>query len=466
VTGTVSLAPLLADVVGEGEWFALLDRDLRCVHLQRGLLGGIPETLIGVSSAEASADALSAQAREIAGAVIAGGSPQETELACLDPRFGPRRFEFEFRPVRAGAEVVGVLVRSIESTDRRSHARAMRLRSRLLESMSDAVMVLDARRVIRDANPACDALFGRRTGGLVGEPLAALGEALRSWVEGARDAIPDDPTGLEVTLALGDGGGAPPARTVRCRISTLEFADERHDVLVMQDVTELQRLERDVVEAERRERERLARDMHDGLGQELTAVALMLRALEAERHWTTPDGRVHIQRLVEMVNGLIRSTRAMASGIFARPAEEIGLPAALQALAGSAAQRSGLPVDCRIDLQAEFPLRADQADHLYRIAQEAVTNALRHAQATRISIELVQDERDLRLSIRDDGRGLRATREATGLGLRIMCFRAQAAGGELRIEPDLPRGTRVEFRATVRVPTPAAAPAEGGVPAR
>jgi signal transduction histidine kinase len=459
VSGTASLAPLLADAVGEGEWFALLDRELRCVHLQRGLLGGIPETLIGVASADASADALSAQAREIAGAVMAAGSPQEAEIACVDPQFGPRRFEFDFRPVRAGAEVVGVLVRSTESTDRRSHARAMRLRSRLLESMGDAVLVLDARRTIRYANPACDALFGRRTGGLVGESLAALGEALRGWVEGARVAIADESSSLATTLALADRGGGQAGRMVRCRISALEFADERHDVVVIQDVTELQRLERNVVEAERRERERLARDMHDGLGQELTGVALMLRALEADRQWTTPDGKSRVQPLVEMVNGLIRSTRAMASGIFARPAEEIGLAAALQALAGSASQRGGLPVDCRIDLHDEFPLRPEQADNLYRIAQEAVTNALRHAHATRIAIELAQDARDLRLTIRDDGRGLCPAREPTGLGLRIMCFRAEAAGGELRIEPDLPRGTRVEFRATVGVPPPPATPA-------
>ncbi len=160
--------------------------------------------------------------------------------------------------------------------------------------------------------------------------------------------------------------------------------------------------------------------------------------------------------LIDIVNRLIHGTRAMASGIFARPAVELGLPAALRRLAQSITQRIGLPVECRIDLHGEFPLEPAQADHLYHIAQEATTNALRHAKASRIRLELAQDARDLRLAIRDDGVGLRGAREPSGLGLRIMQFRAEAAGGELRIEPDLPRGTRVEFRAVARPVAPGA----------
>jgi len=455
VSVSPAVGPLLADSIGESEWFALLDRDLRCVHLQRGLLGRVPETLLGVAPEADTAGTPGNPVRGIAHAVLGGGEPQETEIACVDPRFGPRRFEFDFRPLRSGDEVVGVLVRSSESTHRRSHARALRLQSRLLESMSDAVVVIDARRVIRFANPACDALFGLRSGSLVGEPLATLGETFRAWYEAARAALRDGAAGPTNIVTFEGDGLSRAERVARCRLSSLDFDDERHDVAVIHDVTELQRLERSVVEAERRERERLARDMHDELGQELTAVALMLRALDNERRDAGLEaGRV--QPMIDIVSGLIQGTRAMASGIFARPAVELGLPAALRRLAQSITQRTGLPVECRIDLHGEFPLAPAQADHLYHVAQEATTNALRHAKASRIQIELAQDARDLRLAIRDDGIGLRGARERGGLGLRIMHFRAEAAGGELRIEPDLPRGTRVEFRAVARPVAPGA----------
>ena len=87
-------------------------------------------------------------------------------------------------------------------------------------------------------------------------------------------------------------------------------------------------------------------------------------------------------------------------------------------------------------------------NHLYHIAQEALTNALRHASARRIVIELGQDVHGLRLAVLDDGCGIAPARAHQGLGLRIMQYRARAAGGELRIGPRDPQGTRVEFRAT------------------
>lgn len=448
MNAAAALAPVVAATVGEADWFALLDRDLQCVHLQRGSLGRVPETLLGVGAGAAAGAGLSATARTLAGAALGEQAAQETELGFMDPRFGPRRFEFDFRPLRSGNELVGVLVRSSESTNRRMQARALRLQTRLLEVMTDAVLVIDARRVIRYANPACEALFAPHPGGLVGQPLRALGDVLAGWLESARGVAIEDAPGLAATLALEGDVTAQPRRVVRCRTATLAFDAERHDLVVIRDVTEVQRLERGVLEAERRERERLARDMHDGLGQELTAVTLMLRALAAERAPGEPQFAARMQPVIDIVGGIIRSTRAMASGIFARPATELGLPAALEQLAQTTSRRTRVAVECRVDLPLGTPLDATRADHLYHIAQEALTNALRHASARRIVIELGQDVHGLRLAVLDDGCGIAPARAHQGLGLRIMQYRARAAGGELRIGPRDPQGTRVEFRAT------------------
>lgn len=447
---SAAFATVVASTVGAAEWFALLDRDLRCVHLHRGALGRIPEHLIGMRGAEATVD-LSAQARELAGAVMADGDPQETEISFDDPRFGPRRFEFEFRPLRSDDGVVGVLVRSSESTNRRVHARTLRLQSRLLECMTDAVLVVDAQRVIRFANLACESLFGYRPGRLAGEPVSVLGSTFPAYLDGARQSAAEDTPGRPTTLTLDAASASAAPRVVRCRTSALYFDDQRHDLVVLDDVTELHRLERNVIEAETRERERLARDLHDGLGQELTAVALMLRTLELEQQRMRGNGTApgSIAPIIDIVNGLIRSTSEIARGIFARPATEQGLPAALQQLAQSAALRSGVSIDCRLGVPPDYPLAPARADHLYHLAQEAITNALRHAHPNHILLELALEAGALRLTIRDDGRGIPADRSGPGLGLRIMQFRANEAGGELRIGPDKPRGTRVEYRAAL-----------------
>jgi PAS domain S-box-containing protein len=388
----------------------------------------------------------------MAGAAMLEGEAQDTEIAFDDPRFGPRRFEFEFRPLHDGEDVVGVLVRSTESTHRRMQARTLRLQSRLLEGMTDAVLVVDGQRVIRYANRACEALFGWQSAALIGEPVRALGSAFAAYLEGASQSAAEEAPGPSVTLTL-NAPGVAPARVVRCRTSALQFDGQRHDLVLLDDVTERHRLEQDVVEAETRERERLARDVHDNLGQELTSVALMLRTLELELQRgslpTAESAASRIVPIVQAVNDLVRGTSEMARGIFARPATERGLPEALRDLVQRTSQRSGVSIDCRLELPRGHRLAPMQADHLFRIAQEAITNALRHAHPNHILVELALDAGVLRLTIRDDGRGMAGPRDGAGLGLRIMKFRANAAGGELRVEPDKPRGTRVEYRAAL-----------------
>ncbi len=287
MTAAAALAPVVLSTVGTAEWFALLDRELRCVHLHRGRLGRIPEQLIGLPDPGAPMPSLTTPARRAAGSVIQDGATQETEIAFEDPRFGPRRFEFEFRPLHAGAEIVGVIVRAAESTARHMQAGAWLLQSRLLECLTDAVLVVDPARVIRFANPAAAALFGLEADQLTGQPVSALGGAFSAWLGSAPDSAADlwgaaaDACCIPATLIL-ESKRHPLPLQVRCRASALNCDGQRYHVIAIDDLSELRLLERNVVEAETRERERLARDMHDGIGQELTSVALMLRALDIE----------------------------------------------------------------------------------------------------------------------------------------------------------------------------------------
>lgn len=431
------LETVVASAIGVGDWFAMFDADAHCTRLNRGALGFVPGALIGLERPAGPPAELPAATREIIDAVLGGGEPYDTELDYADPGFGPRSFAFQFRALRAGERIVGVLVRSSETTQHRMHARATRMQARLLEAMSDAVLVVDATRTIRFANRACEPLLGRSAGQLVGEPLGVLGEALATYVRRAAEVAIDGRPSPPTTLVLPPPVAGAAAPVVRCRTTAMRIDRLRHDLVVLTDVTEMRRLEREVLDAERRERERLARDLHDGIGQELTGIALMLRVLAKQISASSPECAGQVEQLVEAVNGLVQSSRTLTHGIFGAPVAGAGLEAALDGLARRASERSGIPV--RFSAHGARARRIEEgvAEQLYRIAQEATTNALRHSHASSVDIDLRVEDATLRLAVSDDGVGLPPESAATGAGsgLRIMQFRAHAAGGELRIGP-------------------------------
>ena len=193
-------------------------------------------------------------------------------------------------------------------------------------------------------------------------------------------------------------------------------------------------LEREIIEIANREQNRIGGDLHDGLGQDLTGIALMLRGIDAQLR--QEGSAIRLDEVIGLVNGAIENTRALARGLSPVSAERDGLRAALQALAARVASRHGLPV--KFEARTSQPVRLDEtsATHLYRIAQEALTNALRHSLATRVRIRLESARGALHLKVQDNGRGIgaEALGASDGLGLKIMRYRAQMLGGNLVIE--------------------------------
>lgn len=229
---------------------------------------------------------------------------------------------------------------------------------------------------------------------------------------------------------------------------------------VCMDVTERVRLERQILEVASREQQRIAADLHDGLGQDLTGIALTLRSIAGSASGSSPRLAGEITKVIGMVNEVIASTRALAHGL----APISGAPGALGAALRSLAQRTRtaqrIRVDVRLGAVSRLELPQETATHLFRIAQEAVANAVRHGHARRISIRAAANERQLMLSITDDGCGL-ADREAgaRGIGLRTMAHRASLIGGALAIERPQAGGTRIVCRLAwpARVTMPRAA---------
>jgi len=210
------------------------------------------------------------------------------------------------------------------------------------------------------------------------------------------------------------------------------------------DITERKNLEREILEVSGRERHRIGRDLHDGLGQELTGVALMLRGLAARVRERCPDAIESVNEIVGLVNRSIENARSLARGLLPVRTETGGLAFALRELASRSGDLYGLEVNFTADVWHELTLDETDASHLYRIAQEALTNSARHGHASQVNILLQARRNTFLLCITDNGEGFSMPASLySGMGLKIMKYRAGMIGAKFEIAPNEPHGTVV-----------------------
>ena len=226
----------------------------------------------------------------------------------------------------------------------------------------------------------------------------------------------------------------------------------------------LDRLERErresgrhALSAQEAERRRLAGELHDELGQSLTALALQLNRLAGG---LPGPQRAEALAARDTALALVEDTRALARRLRPEGLDALGLPAALTNLVERLAAQTGLAIERRIERDLP-PLEPDAELVVYRVAQESLTNVVRHARATRAQLALSGDERGVTLVVADDGVGVGGAGDGAGGGGRgvlLMRERAMLVGGELALEPgEDGRGTTVRLRVPA-VPVPAASP--------
>jgi PAS domain S-box-containing protein len=213
---------------------------------------------------------------------------------------------------------------------------------------------------------------------------------------------------------------------------------------VTRDVSVRHQLAGEIIEASNREQERIGHDLHDGLGQELTGIALLLTGLLGRLDQPTTELRQELTDILGLVKGALQNTRALAHGLSPVAIERGGLATALRALVARARTSSGLQLRFTSRDWQDEKLAPANALQLYRIAQEALNNVLRHAGARRASVTLSMNGSGARLRISDDGKGLiGGASPDTGLGLKIMAYRAKMIGANLEILPRAGGGTVV-----------------------
>ena len=222
------------------------------------------------------------------------------------------------------------------------------------------------------------------------------------------------------------------------------FSPQRQAICASaRDITHRMRLERELIEADDRERERIGRELHDGLCQNLAGVAALSATLARKLARRGDPAAAAATEITALLQQAIGDARDLARGLDPAGLAQMGLAAALEVLAANVEALH--PVSCALACDRRFP-RLDPAveAHLYRIAQEAVSNAVAHGRGSRIDISLRVRDRQGCLRIRDNGVGIaRGGSAVAGIGLDTMGYRARLIGARLRAQRAGPKGTIV-----------------------
>jgi signal transduction histidine kinase len=228
---------------------------------------------------------------------------------------------------------------------------------------------------------------------------------------------------------------------LRSLVSELDRRVQERTAALQREVAERQRLDREIAQVADRERRRLGRDLHDSLGQHLTGTALAAQVLKEKLAARSAPETPEAEKLVHYVEEGIDLTRNLARGFFSPELEADGLMEALRGLAENISERFRIP--CAFDGDESIQIHdSSAATQLYRIAQEAVMNSVKHAAARRINIQLATEGPKLCLTIIDDGIGFPdSLSQHQGLGLRLMRHSAAMAGATFDVRRNGRGGT-------------------------
>lgn len=311
-------------------------------------------------------------------------------------------------------------------------------------------LLLDGEGNILYMNPKAQSIFGYSQKELRGKRLEALlPERYRQAHLGQRASFMAHPSPRPMGVgrhlfALHKNGQEFPVE-----IGLVPLKTAAGDVVVLASVVDVtaqkerEQLEKELLHRTEAEQRRIGQDLHDTLGQELLAISFLCnvhkKKLSAQGSSETADAA----QLEELVNQAKVNLRKLSRGLYSADLESRGLGGALKDLASNVRDMNTIPCEFKGDETIRLKDRSI-AEHLYKLAQEAVNNAVKHSFAKTITISLTKTDHQLVLSIRDNGIGLPSSaHHAGGLGLGTMSYRANVIGATLDIKADPKGGTTV-----------------------
>jgi PAS domain S-box-containing protein len=373
----------------------------------------------------------------------------------------------------SGSKLFTVILRDVTERVRAEEMLARseaRLRG-IVDSAMDAIITVDERQHIVLFNKAAEEVFGCAREEAVGAPL--------NWF------IPERfrPSHNELVRRFAESGGASrrmgQARVVtglrrngeefpiEASISTVAESGQRFYTVILRDVTQrmrgeeaLRRSKEEIRElalasstAREQEKSRVARELHDELGQALTALKIDLGWLREHVGAGNAATREKLASMQVLVDGTVASTRRIAADLRPLVLDDLGLVAGADWLVHNFTNRTGTPCELVIG-QGDLELPDPHATTIFRVLQESLTNIAKHSNATQVEVVLEREGRDVVLSVQDNGRGFPVDQptRAGAMGLLGLRERAALMSGLVAIESAPGRGTRVELR----LPAPAA----------
>jgi two-component system sensor kinase FixL len=317
-------------------------------------------------------------------------------------------------------------------------------RQAIINTVVDGIITIDARGRIDSVNPAAERIFGYPARELVGrnvsilmpEPYSRQHDAyIQRYLKTGRARIVG--IGREVVGRRRNGTTFP----MDLAVSEVKVGKLHLFTGVVRDITERKRAEQAISAVSEEERRRFGRELHDGLGQQLTGVALLSRALQSKLAATGHPASADAADIAELTNRVLNDLKRQAHGLYPVELERHGLAAALEELAVN--HRSLFGIACEFRASGTVPyIETGTALHLYRIAQEAAHNAVKHGKAKRVCIRIERLDNVLHMAVEDDGCGLPARKKGRGMGLTIMKHRAASIGAGIEFSRP-PRGGTV-----------------------
>jgi PAS domain S-box-containing protein len=366
-------------------------------------------------------------------------------------------------------QTIGILCIGRDVTELQSAREALReaeQRNRaILETAVNAIITISDERIIESVNTSTERLFGYTREEMVGQNIKMLmpepyASQHDGYVEnykrtGHRKIIG---IGREAVARRKDGTIFP----IDLSIGEVTLADgKRLFTGIIRDLSDRKQLEEKILQISEEEQHRIGQDIHDDLCQQLAAIGCLAKVAHQRLTKTGSPAAAEVSEVVQMLTTANQRAREMARGLMPVVLDASGLMAALTDLARGTQQifRITCQVHCDPPVEVEDNLLAVQ---LYRIAQEAMSNAVKHSQARRIDVTLSESPGGLRLTIGDNGKGIpdHSPGIGTGMGLLTMSRRARMIGGDLTVETHPQGGTLVTCSIPIHPQPPKTAAAQ------
>lgn len=351
------------------------------------------------------------------------------------------------RVVGAAKILRDITARKRMEAELRNSERLMRA---ILDTAADVIITIDQHGIIQSVNAAARRLFGYSAGELVGENVSRLmpkpfrdehDRYIADYLKSGRAKVIG--IGREVTGVKKDGSTFP----LHLALGEARLGEQRLFTGIIHDLSRRRFLERQILEAAANEQRRIGRDLHDGLCQDLIGIAFAIDNASRRLPQDCQNEADFLNRIAASVRVAVGQARDLSHGLNPVDLHAGGLAAALESLASRVGESFGVRCSFNRDAAARVPDDVS-ATHLYRIAQEAINNAIKHGKARKINLELVVREGAIVLGITDDGRGMPLSlierirqgfalgdtlprRITRGMGLQTMQYRARVIGGIL-----------------------------------